>query len=63
MPVQTEVTAEDICYEAGLNDAAREITTGESVYSGPDSMCSIEEAYAYMDGRTWAYNNREMVTL
>lgn len=57
------MTTEDICYEAGLSDAATEIMTGESVYTGPPGVLSMDAAFAYLDGRTWAYNNREMVTL
>lgn len=57
------ITPEDIAYDAGLNDAATEIITGKSVYTGPPAPISLDEAYAYTDGRTWALNNRELVTL
>jgi hypothetical protein len=56
-------TPEDLAYEAGVNDGATEIITGESVYTGPGSMCTLEEAFAYMDGMAWAWNHREEVTL
>lgn len=58
-----EVTTEDLCYEAGLSDAATEIMTGKSVYTGPPGVLTMDEAFAYFDGRTWAFNHREEVAL
>ena len=59
-----EVTTTDEMYNAGVNDTATEIITGAIVYTGITGRdLTGDEALAYMDGRTWAWNHREEVEL
>lgn len=52
---------EDICYAAGIRDAENYILTRRDAYTGPSGELSMNEVYAYMDGRTYVLNRREVI--